>query len=74
MGSLGEGSGALKYTAPACSPGPPSTPAGLRLEGLEGPGEKAAICLLPNCPLLEDNHLPDLWPNLGLPPAALVVS
>ena len=60
--SLGKGSGALQDTAPSLFPGLPSSPASPRPEGLESPGEKARICLLPHS--LPDNHdWPELWPD-----------
>lgn len=47
-GSLGEGSGALKGTAPSLLPWPqPNSSTGQRRGELEGPREKAQTCLLP---------------------------
>ena len=48
LGSPGEGSGALQDTALTLSLGPPPHLPVLRLEDLEGPGEKAVIHLSPH--------------------------
>ena len=50
---------------PSLFPGSPSSPANPRPGELEGPGEKARICLLPNSPP-EDHHSGDPW--LDAPP------
>ena len=48
-GSLGEGSGALQGRTPSLLAWPQlSSPTGQRLGELEGPREKARICLLPH--------------------------
>ena len=54
-GSCGESSGALQDTAPSLFSGPSSSQAGLRQGELEGPEEKAGICLLPHSPP-DDHH------------------
>ena len=43
-------------------PWPPRSPAGLRPGELEGPGEKAGICLLPHSPP-DDHHSTNRWLN-----------
>ena len=60
-GRRGEGSGALQDTPPACSLGPQLTRQPEAGE-LEGPREKAGICLLPRSPP-DDHHSPDHWLN-----------
>ena len=55
VGGCGESSGALQDTAPSLFSGPPRSQAGPRQCELEGPEEKARICLLPHSPP-DDHH------------------